>query len=260
MDTQASPKTPFNSRTMTHQALVSFAGISMMILLSGCGGPDANSMVPPNMASMANAGTIKTELLDTYVLQTVQRINPFESQIPGQQIKMPDAPGAEPSLAEGVPNLPELPAEEIKDPFAGLEIGGIVYQKKSPMAILRSAGNANSAGLGGVVRQGDSFVVDDVKVIVAKIDKNSITLKAPSLPNGSNSKILTVPSLIGYATAPAAGALSSSSASKGPSRVGMEGADPNAVAEIDRMEGNIDVPQAIMDLLKEKLQKPAATP
>ena len=259
MDTQASPKTPLNARAITLAALISLTGASMLLVLSGCGGPDATSMVPSNMASMANAGTIKTELLDTSILQTVQRINPFESQIPGQQIKMPSTE-IDPTLVEGLPNLPTTPVEEIKDPFAGLEIGGIVYQKKSPMAILRSAAGETSAGLGGVVRQGDSFVVDDVKVIVTKIDKNSITLKAPSLPNGSNSKILTVPSLIGYAGASSSESPSSSSSSKGTSRPGLEGANPNAVAEIDRMEGNIDVPQAIMDLLKEKLQKPSATP
>ena len=98
-------------------------------------------------------------------------------------------------------------------------------------------------------------MVDDVKVIVAKIDKNSITLKAPSLPSGSNSRILTVPSLIGYASTPSAASVSSTSSPKGAPRPGLEGADPNAVSEIDRMEGNIYVPQAILDLLKDKMSK-----
>ena len=258
MANQAPSKISSPQRTFLINTLLSLTGLGMMLVLSGCGGPNPQSLVPTNTANMANAGTIKTELLDTSVLQTVQRINPFESQLPGQQLKMAD-PKSDPTLAEGLPDLP-TPIEEVKDPFSGLEIGGIVYRKSSPMAILRSGSSGANAGLGGVVRQGDTFMVDDVKIIVAKIDKNSITLKAPSLPSGSNSKILTVPSLIGYASTASGGASSFSDTPKGGSRPGLENADPKAVAEIDRMEGNIDVPQAIMDLLKEKLQKTPSTP
>lgn len=90
-------------------------------------------------------------------------------------------------IASGVAAPVELPA----DPFANVTLLGVMYNAKSPMALISVTGQQTQ-----FVRQGDLVNLETDSAIVTGIRQDGADLK---LMNGTKeTKTLTLPSIIGY--------------------------------------------------------------
>ena len=122
-------------------------------------------------------------------------VNPFFSRLP--RPLQPD-----PTIAEAgtVPTtdgqtLPAPPA----DPLDGINLLGIVYNPKSPIALI-SVPNAKYASQ--VVRTGDLLTLDQGQAIVGKITQQSIDIQMLGKQTDKKGKrTILIPDIIGYASA-----------------------------------------------------------
>lgn len=139
--------------------------------------------------------TATKELLDTSVLATLPRSNPFESLL------VPSGSQVDPSLLQNPGGAPAtLEPVNIPDPYEGFSLGGIIYHGQKSLGIVVAAD-----GKSRIVRQGDILSASGdtgIQLLVARIDQKALTLQALNPPKelstALHSKMLTITSLVGH--------------------------------------------------------------
>ncbi len=154
----------------------------------------SNLLLKNNNGQAMSENVMKVpQLLDVSTIASLPRTNPFLSLI------VPPADAA-PADSPTTP-LPDKPADQPKDPFSSLSLGGIMYHGRNSLAIVTPEG-----GQSYILHNGQVFSIstDDMtyQAKVSHIDRTSLGLKIlnpPSdLPPGMASRILRLESLIGY--------------------------------------------------------------
>ncbi len=189
-------KRPHNWRTGTGLA----ASILVLSMLTGCGKP---ASITPNAAGNANMSVqvppeimATKELLDPGILASLPRVNPFINPLIKVEEEAPVDVTAE---VVDVPPAPPPP-----DPFEKFKIGGIIYRRAKPMAIIK-LGNEDHAR---IVKDGEVFQTEGsedtgpLRVQVTQISKASISFEILDPPENYPPDYITrefkIPSLIGY--------------------------------------------------------------
>jgi hypothetical protein len=192
---------PKATQSLFIKPVLAILPLTLVFGLTGCGGgtgvdggiPKPTMAVTPGMINTENIAAPK--LLGIQELEGLTRTNPFTPLLidPNQQA-IPDDPT--------LPEQPQTPLANAKNPFNGYTLNGIIYMGKRPTAILSLPDNKTK-----VVHQGDTLAsADDANseftLKVSKITKDSLTLEVidppETLPPDARSTTLSIPTLVGY--------------------------------------------------------------
>lgn len=160
---------------------------------AGAAHPDGTSSsdgTPPN--PLAPMTPIKQGGNDVALASEIiaSKANPFLGKLP-----KPVVATATPVDSGATPPPPPV------DPFESVSLLGVVYNPKSPIALLGVSGGDSQSQ---VVRRGDVIMVDGGSVKVSAIRRDGIELQ--SLGTSKEKRTLSLPNLVGYSAGATAGA------------------------------------------------------
>lgn len=174
----------------------------LLVFLMGCSqGATKPSLAintpPPAAQQVVAMPSIQQteELLDITVLAEVPRANPFQSLL-AETASTQTATSQEAQLP---------PPPPPSDPFEGVSLGGIIYKKDKPMAILiLASGKSKIVHTGDVLDSGKEVPEGGASLVqfkVAGITAKNLTLQAVNPPNNlppeMKTKGLEIKSLVG---------------------------------------------------------------
>lgn len=220
---EINPKQPIGTK---RSLLLLMVGVISLLVFSGCeeskSSGDPFDIAPPDLPQAAQPAPV--EVKDNAVSAEATDSNPTAKKGGGRESmgiphageilaagknaflnKLPRPKIEEPSLPppgqvpDGVMNLPPPPPPPPRHPLEGVRLSGIVFNSKTPMALL----GGYDGGQSKIVRQGDTVVINNHDVKVLTITRDSVELMESG--NKGSKKTLSLPSMVGFNTQPAMG-------------------------------------------------------
>jgi hypothetical protein len=143
----------------------------------------------PDMAAVTSTPNANGFLMATEIILAGK--NPFAVKLPKPK---PDPNVAQPPGGQTpggqTPVIVEKPLPP-PDPFAQITLNGVLYNPRTPLALISAGGDASK-----IVRKGDILMGTGGPVIVTAISPNHV--EVATLSNRKNKRVLTLPDIVGY--------------------------------------------------------------
>lgn len=119
--------------------------------------------------------------------------NPFAVKLPKPQpdpTKLPDPNLVQGSNGQQAPVIVEKPLPP-PDPFAQVTLNGVLYNARTPLALISTGGEASK-----IVRKGDILMGNSGPILITSITRSNV--EVATLANRKNRRTLTLPDIVGY--------------------------------------------------------------